>query len=341
MRDAALTVTAYHSPDPPSTRGATKESMSGIPDLPTIRAAHARITPHIHRTPVLTSSAIDALCGGSVFFKCENLQKVGAFKARGASNAVFSLGEEEAARGVATHSSGNHAAAIAWAASLRGIPAHIVMPSNAPDIKKRAVAGYGGRITGCEPTLAARQATAARVVEETGATLIHPFDDYTVIAGQATAALELLEDAGPLDYVLTPVGGGGLTSGTALIVRYLGSGAKVVGCEPERADDAARGFREGAIQPMERPDTIADGLRTSLCEKTFGIIRAYVHDIVTVSEEQIVEAMRTVWERMKIVIEPSSAVPVAAVMAGRIPADGNRIGVILSGGNVDLARLPF
>lgn len=311
------------------------------PDLDTIRRAHERIKPHIHRTPVLTSRALDAMSGASLFFKCDNLQKAGAFKARGACNAVFSLNEDEAARGVVTHSSGNHAAALAWAASLRGIPAFIVMPSNAPAVKRAAVEGYGGEITECEPTLEARETTAARVIEETGAELIHPYNDYRIIAAQASAAIELVEDSGELDLILGPVGGGGLISGTALAVHYLWDRAHVIACEPANADDAFRSFHEGRILPVENPQTIADGLRTQLCDKTFDIIRNFVHDIVTVTEEEIVTAMRTVWERMKTIIEPSSAVPVAAVLSGKVPARGKRIGIILSGGNVDLGNLPF
>lgn len=311
------------------------------PDMETIRAAHDRIEPYVHNTPVLTSATLDRMCGGSLFFKCENLQKVGAFKARGASNAVFSLDEETAEKGVVTHSSGNHAAALAYAAGLRGIPAYIVMPSNAPPVKKAAVEGYGGRITECEPTLTSREETAARILEETGATLIHPFDDYRIIAGQATASLELLEQAGPLDLLLAPVGGGGLVSGAALTVHYLGLPTRVIACEPEEADDAYRGFRSGELVRNDSSDTIADGLRTSLCPKTFEIIRRHVHDIVLVSEEEIVRAMRTVWERMKTIIEASSAVPVAAALYGRVPMEGQRVGIILSGGNLDLTRLPF
>jgi threonine dehydratase len=315
--------------------------MRTIPTLEDIRRAHERIRPYIHATPVLTSRALDGMSGASLFFKCENFQKVGAFKARGATNAIWCLDEAQARRGVVTHSSGNHAAALAWAASIRGIPAHIVMPKTAPSIKKCAVAAYGGRITECEPTLADREATAARITEETGAVLIHPFDNYCIIAAQATAAVELLQECGPLDWLLVPVGGGGLAAGSSLAMHYLGMGTKVVACEPEMADDAQRSFRSGTLQPMKDPRTIADGLRTQLSEKTFGIIRERVSDVVTVSEEEIVAAMRTVWERMKIVIESSSAVPVAAALNGRVPIAGQRVGIILSGGNVDLEHLPF
>ena len=311
------------------------------PDLETIRQAHERIKPHIHRTPVLTSTAVNEICGGSLHFKCENFQKAGSFKARGACNAVLSLDEETAARGVVTHSSGNHAAALAFAAALRGITAHIVIPSTALTIKKAAVVGYGGKITECEPTLAAREEAVERVIEATGAEPIHPYDDYRIIAAQASAAIELVEDAGELDFILAPVSGGGLVSGTALVVHYLDLPIRVIACEPRNADDAYRSFHEGRIVPIENPSTIADGLRAQLSEKTFDIIRNFVHDIVTVSEEEIVEAMRTIWERMKIIIEPSAAVPFAAAQAGKIPARGKRIGIILSGGNVDLGNLPF
>lgn len=315
--------------------------MMERPDLVAIRQAHERITPHIHHTPVLTSSALDAMSDSSLFFKCENFQKVGAFKARGACNAVFSLDADTASRGVVTHSSGNHAAALAFAAGLRGIPAFIVMPSNAPAVKKAAVESYKGRITECEPTLASRESTARVVIEETGAELIHPFDDYRIIAAQATAAIELIEDTDGLDMILGPVGGGGLIAGTALAVHHLDLSTLVIACEPANADDAFQSFHEGKIVPIVNPDTIADGLRTQLSDKTFEIIQNFVHDIVTVTEEEIVTAMRTVWERMKIIIEPSSAVPVAAVQAGRIPVEGRRVGIILSGGNVDLGNLPF
>ncbi|MFO7769599.1 MAG: pyridoxal-phosphate dependent enzyme [bacterium] len=319
----------------------SERSVMRPPDMQTIRTAHERIRPYIHRTPVFTSATLDRMSGGSLFFKCENLQKVGAFKARGASNAVFGLDEETASKGVVTHSSGNHAAALAYAAGIRGIPAYIVMPSSAPPVKKAAVEGYGGRITECEPTLTSREETAARIIEETGATLIHPFDDYRIIAGQATASLELLDQAGPLDLLLAPVGGGGLVSGAALTVHHLGLPTRVIACEPREADDAYRGFRSGEMVRNDSSDTLADGLRTSLSAKTFDIIRHHVHDIVLVSEEEIVSAMRTVWERMKIIIEPSSAVPVAAALYEKVPAEGARIGIILSGGNLDLTRLPF
>jgi threonine dehydratase len=311
------------------------------PTLADIRAAAARIAPYAHRTPVLTCAALDERLGARIFLKCENFQKVGAFKFRGAANAAFSLSPNAAARGVATHSSGNHAQALALAARLRGIPAFIVMPDNAPAVKKAAVAGYGGRITYCEPTLKARETTLEGVVRETGAEIVHPYNDDRVIAGQGTAALELLEDVPGLDAVLAPVGGGGLLSGTAIAASSLQPGIRVIAAEPEGADDACRSFRAGHILPSTAPKTIADGLLTSLGDRTFPVIRERVEDIVTVSEAAIIAAMKFVWERAKIVIEPSSAVPVAALWERKIDLGGLRVGIILSGGNVDLDRLPW
>ena len=316
-----------------------------------IAAAHARIAPRIHRTPVLTSASLDALAGARLYFKCENLQKTGSFKIRGATNAIFSLSDAEAARGIVTHSSGNHAAAVACAAGWRGVPAWIVMPRNAAAVKCRAVEAYGGKITFCEPKVSARTEAAARIQQETGAALIHPYDDDRIIAGQATAAKELLEEIPDLDAVLAPVSGGGLLSGTALGAKGLRATVRVFGCEPERADDACRSLTSGTLQGLDHSDTIADGLRASLAPRTFAILRRNVEGILLASEEEIIAATRTVWERMKIVIEPSSAVAVApllkpgGVAALRLPARGDgaapRIGVILSGGNVDLASLPF
>jgi threonine dehydratase len=305
-------------------------------DLAAIRAAHDRIRPHVTRTPVLTNARLDAACGGKIFFKCDNLQKAGAFKARGAANAVFSLGEAEALRGVATHSSGNHAAALARAAKLRGIPAHIVMPRNAARPKVRMVEAYGGRLTFCEPTQEARERTCAALLAETGANLVHPFEDERVMAGQGTAALEFLDDVPDLDAVLCPVGGGGLLAGTAVAVRSLRPAAQVIGTEPAGADDAARSFHGTARVPMTDPRTIADGLRTTIGEPNLALARRHVHDIVTVSEAGIIAAMRLLFEALKVVVEPSAAVPYAALMEGRVPAAGRRIGIILSGGNVDL-----
>jgi threonine dehydratase len=311
------------------------------PTIREIREASERIEPFIHCTPVLTSSTLNRMCEADIFFKCENFQKVGAFKIRGATNAVFALGDEEASKGVATHSSGNHAAALALAARWRGIQAYVVMPENAPPVKKGAVADYGAEIYFCKPTLEARESELAKVVELTGATFIHPYDDYRVISGQGTAALELCEKIPDLDIVMTPVGGGGLLSGTAVAVRAISPKTHIIAAEPERADDAYRSFHAGRIIPVDNPDTIADGLLTSLGDLTFPIIKRFVKEIVTVSEEEIVRAMHTMWERMKIVIEPSAAVPVAVLLAKRIRVSGKRIGVILSGGNVDLGNLPW
>ncbi len=315
--------------------------MDNLPTADDIQLAAERIRPYAHRTPVLSSTTLSAMCGGQLFFKCENLQKVGAFKFRGACNAVFSLAAEESARGVATHSSGNHAQALALAARLRGVPAYIVMPENAPEIKKRAVEGYGARITFCEATLEARERTLAAVVEETGATFVHPYDDWRIIAGQATAGKELIEEVSGLDLILAPVGGGGLLSGTALAARYYSPGTAVIAAEPTGADDAQRSFRAGRIIPSVQPRTIADGLLTSLGERNFRVIREHVRDIVTVDDEAIVRAMRLVWERMNIIIEPSAAVPLAAVLEGLIDVQGKRTGIIFSGGNLDLERLPW
>lgn len=312
-----------------------------LPTIAEVRAAAERIRPYAHRTPVLTCASLDAMTGAALFFKCENFQRAGAFKFRGAANAVLSLTDEEASRGVATHSSGNHAAALALAARLRGVPAHVVMPRTAKAVKRAAVAGYGARIVLCEPTLAAREATLADVVAAAGATVVHPYNDARVIAGQGTAALELLADVPGLDLVLAPVGGGGLLSGTAIAVAGVSQNTRVVGAEPAAADDAFRSLHEGRIVPSVDPRTVADGLLTSLGTLTFAIIRERVAEIVTVSEEAIVAAMRHTWERMKIVIEPSSAVPLGALLEGKLPAAGRRIGVILSGGNVDLADLPW
>ena len=311
------------------------------PDLTSIRAAAQRIAPHAHRTPVLTSSYFNTRLGARVFFKCENFQKVGAFKFRGALNAVLSLSDEEASRGVVTHSSGNHAQALALAAQIREVAATIVMPENAPQVKLAAVADYGATIILCQPTLAARESTTAEVIRETGATLIHPYNDARIIAGQGTAALELLEDVPDLDLVIAPVGGGGLLSGTAIAVRSLSSHARVLGAEPAGADDACRSLAAGHIMPVGTPDTIADGLRTSLGELTFPILHELVDGILLVDDASIARAMKIVWERMKIVVEPSAAVPVAALLEHEDRMSGKRVGVILSGGNVDLDRLPW
>jgi threonine dehydratase len=310
-------------------------------DLATIRIAHDRIRPHIHRTPVLTSSRLDAASGASLFFKCENFQKVGAFKARGATNAVFALDEETARRGVATHSSGNHAAALSRAAKLRGIAAYIVMPSNSAKVKVRAVEGYGGQIVFCEPNQQAREEACARVIAETGATLIHPFENEDVMAGQGTISIELLEDVPDLELLLCPVGGGGVLCGTAIAAKSLRPGIKVIAVEPAGADDAAQSFKRHQLVHQEQKNTIADGLRTDLGAANFELVRRYVDDIVTVSDEAIVAAMRAIWETMKVVVEPSGAVPYAAVLEGRVDLRGKRVGLVLTGGNVDLDALPW
>lgn len=312
-----------------------------MPTLSDIRAAAERIRPYAHRTPVMTCESLNQRLGAQLFLKCENLQKVGAFKFRGACNAVFGLSDAEAARGVATHSSGNHAQALALAARLRGIPAYIVMPSNAPAVKKAAVAGYGGQITLCEPTLAAREATLDQVVAATGATVVHPYNNRAVITGQGTAALELLADVPDLAVIMTPVGGGGLLSGTAIAATELSPRIRVIAAEPAGADDAFRSLAAGAIQPSVNPKTIADGLLTALGDLTFPIIQQRVAQIVTVSEDAIIAAMKFVWERTKLIVEPSAVVPLAALWEEKIDLRGQRVGIIVSGGNVDLARLPW
>ena len=312
-----------------------------LPDIAAIRAAHARVAPYVHRTPVLTCAALDELVGARLYFKCENFQKVGAFKARGACNAVFSLAEDAAAKGVVTHSSGNHGAALAYAAQRRGIPAFVVMPENAAKVKQANVARFGATIRLCAPTQAARERACADVQRETGATLVHPYDDVHVIAGQGTAVLELLEDVPDLDAVIAPVGGGGLISGTSIAARAIRPGITIYGAEPAGADDAARGFASGKVEPLPHPDTIADGLRATLSERTLQAIRRNVTAIPTASEAAIASAMRATWERMKIVIEPSSAVPLACLLESGMPIAGRRVGIIVSGGNVDLDHLPW
>jgi threonine dehydratase len=315
--------------------------LVGSVNLDTIRAAHERIRPYIHRTPVLTNSWLNDACRASLFFKCENFQKVGAFKARGATNAVFALDDETARRGVATHSSGNHGAAVARAAKLRAIPAHIVMPSNSAKVKIRAVESYGAQVVFCEPTEESREIKCAEVINETHATLIHSFENEHVVAGQGTAAIELLEDISDLDVIMCPVGGGGLLSGTSIAAKSMRPQIKVIAVEPENADDAAQSLRAGRRLVTEKKFTIADGLRTNIGEPNFAIVQSYVDDIVTVSEEAIISAMRTIWETMKIIIEPSAAVPYAAIADGVIDVNGKRTGIILTGGNVDLDTLPW
>jgi len=309
--------------------------------LTNIREARQRIDPLIHRTPVLTSETLNRRSGAKLFFKCENFQRAGAFKMRGAANAVLSLSETERQRGVATHSSGNHGQALAKAAQSVGIPAYIVMPRTAPRVKQQAVAEYGAEIIFCEPTLQAREDTLAQVIEKTGATFVHPYNNERVITGQATAVLELVEDTETLDVVMAPVGGGGLLSGTALSTHYLLPQAEVIAGEPTGADDAYHSLKAGEIIPSEKPNTIADGLLTSLGDKTFPIIQQYVKEIITVSDEEIIAAMRLIWERMKIIIEPSCAVPLAALLKHSDKFTDRRVGIILTGGNVDLSSLPF
>ena len=310
-------------------------------DFDKIRAAHERIRAYINRTPVLTSSRLNEASGASLFFKCENFQKIGAFKARGATNAVFALDDATARHGVATHSSGNHGAAVARAAKLRGIPAHIVMPSNSAKVKVRAVESYGAHIVFCEPMEEAREAQCAEVIKKTSAMLIHSFENADVMAGQGTAAMELLEEVPDLDLVMCPVGGGGLLSGTAVAAKSMQPKIKVVAAEPENVDDSAQSFRAGKRIVTEKKFTIADGLRTNIGEPNFAIVQRYVDDIVTVSEAAIVSAMRTIWETMKIIIEPSAAVPYAAIQERKIDIAGKCVGIILTGGNVDLDALPW
>ncbi len=318
----------------------TNQDAPAIPiGLEDIRRTAERIAPWAHRTPVMSSQGLDSRCGGSVHLKCENFQRVGAFKFRGALNAVLQLGDAERRAGVITHSSGNHAQALALAGRLLDVPVTVVMPRNAPAVKRAATEGYGARVVPCEPTLASREATVAAEMERHGFALVHPFNDWNVIAGQGTAAWELLDQAGPLDLVLCPVGGGGLLSGTALTVRGRSPQTQVIGAEPARADDARRSLEVGAIQPSNDPQTIADGLRTSLGPRTFAVISRQVDRIVTATEVEIVEAMRFVWERLKIIIEPSSAVPVAPLWNGQLDVKGLRVGIILSGGNVNLEPL--
>lgn len=304
-----------------------------------IHQAAQRIKPYIHRTPLLTNQSLNQKVGANVFMKCENFQKVGAFKFRGASNAVWSLTDEEAKLGVCTHSSGNHAQALALAAKMRGIPAYIVMPNNAPQVKKDAVAGYGGQITFCEPTLEARESNLERIKNETGANVVHPYNDERVIAGQGTATLELLEEFPDLDVIIAPVGGGGLLSGTSIAAAEMKKGIRVIGAEPEMADDAFRSMQAGKIIPSENPKTIADGLLTSLGTLTFPIIQERVEQVVTVSELAMIESMKFIWERAKIIIEPSSATVIAVLWEKKIDLSGLNVGVILSGGNVDLGKL--
>lgn len=319
------------------------EAVDGliVPTWDDVVEAHTRIAPHIRRSEIVTSEELDVTTGASLFFKAENLQPPGAFKVRGATNAVFSLPEADAARGVITHSSGNHGAALAYAAGRRGIPCQVVMPENAPEIKKRAVAAYGAEITECPPSAVARQETMERVRADSGADFIHPFDDHRVIAGQATCARELLDQVSDLDVVITPIGGGGLVSGTCLTLAAVAPGVEMVAAEPAQADDAARSLAAGHLIADDAPQTIADGLKTPMGDLTWHIVSRHVSAILTVSEDEIVAAMRLAWERLRMVVEPSSAVALAIVMNNRERFEGRRVGIVITGGNVDLDRLPW
>jgi len=312
-----------------------------LPTLTDIKSTHERIKPFIHRTPVLTSKQLNGIFGCELFFKCENFQKAGAFKFRGATNAVQLLTKEEKKRGVVTHSSGNHAGALSLAASMNGVKSYIVMPENAPEVKVNAVKGYGAEITFCKPTLQSREETARGIIEKAGAVLVHPYDNYNVICGQGTAAVELLEDINDIEIIVAPVGGGGLLSGTATAARAVNGKIKIMGAEPLNANDAWKSFTSGILTPSVNPSTIADGLLTSLSELTFSIIRKNVDDIYTVKEDSIIECMLLVWERMKIVIEPSSATVLAVIRENPGFFRGRRVGLIISGGNVDFRKLPF
>ncbi len=317
------------------------ETPDNIPTFDDVLAARDRIRNYVHQTPVLTSRMLNELSGAQLFFKCENLQKAGAFKARGASNAVFGLSDEQAARGVATHSSGNHGTCLSYAAGQRGIPCTVVMPRTAPQAKKDAVMGYGGRVVECEPSTSSREAVFAEVVAESGAEFVHPYNDPRVIAGQGTCALELVGQVKDLDAVIAPIGGGGMVSGTCLTLSTIAPHIRIYAAEPEQADDAARSFRAGHIIADDAPETIADGLKVPLKELTWHFVRNHVNDILTVSEAEIIAAMELIWKRMKIVMEPSSAVPFAAVLKNRDLFAGQRVGIILTGGNVDLKKLPW
>ncbi len=311
-----------------------------IPTFDDVLEAHARITPYIHRTPVLTSSYLNQLSGAEIYFKCENLQKVGAFKARGATNAVFKLNDNEAVKGVATHSSGNHAGALSYAAAQRGIQATVVMPHNAPATKKAAVQSYGGKILECEPTQAAREAMLEQVIAETGADMVHPYDDPRVIAGQATCVLELQQEIDNLDSVVAPIGGGGLISGTCLTLAALSPKTRIVAAEPANADDAYRSLQAGEIVLQDAQQSVADGLKTNLKPRTWHFVSRFVSEVLLASEQEILDAMYLTWQRMKIIIEPSSAVPLAVILKHRQLFEGQRVGVIISGGNVDLKHCP-
>ena len=312
-----------------------------VPDINDIKLAFDKIKNQIHRTPVLSSQSINTISGSDVYFKCENFQKVGAFKFRGASNAVLSLSEVESKCGVATHSSGNHAQALALAAKMRNIPAYIVMPNNSPEVKKNAVLGYGAEIIYCEPTLEARESTLESVVKRTGATFIHPYNNFNVIAGQGTAALELLNEVHNLDIIMTPVGGGGLLSGTSITIKSIDKSIKVIAAEPSGADDAFRSKLNGRIEPSINPKTICDGLLTSLGTLTFKVISELTDEILVVEDEWTIKAMKLIWERMKIIVEPSACVTLGSILKYPDKFKGKKVGIILSGGNLDLTKLPF
>ena len=312
-----------------------------IPSFKDIQKAHLRIEPFINKTPVLSSSSINELIGAEIYLKCENFQKVGAFKMRGATNAIMGYKPIERQNGFATHSSGNHGQAVALASKLAGSRAYIVMPNNAPEVKKKAVEGYGAEVTYCEPTEYDRESTCNEVIKKTGAIFIPPFHDSRIIAGQATASKELLEEVGELDYLVTPVGGGGLAAGTALNVKYMSPNTKVLVAEPLNVDDTYKSFHSGLLTCVGKNKSIADGLLVSVGKLNFDIIKENVSDVITVTEEEIISAMRMIWERMKIIIEPSSAVAIAAIIKNKTTLSGKRIGVIISGGNVDLSTLPF
>jgi len=312
-----------------------------IPTFDDVKVARDRITPYIHKTPVLTSTFMNDLTGAELFFKCENFQKAGAFKVRGASNAVFGLSDEIAAKGVATHSSGNHALSLSYAAGRRGIPCHVVMPRTAPQAKKDAVIGYGGIITECEPSTTSREAVFAEVQAATGADFVHPYNDPRVIAGQATCSLELLEQTGGLDAVVAPIGGGGMISGTCLALSNVAPDTKIYAAEPKNADDAYRSFKAGHIIADDAPETVADGLKVPLKDLTWHFVSTHVEDILIATEEEIVDAMKLIWQRMKIVVEPSSAVPLATILKNKDLFAGKRVGVIITGGNVDMDKLPW
>jgi len=312
-----------------------------IPTLDDMKTARKRVTPYIHHTPVLTSEFLNDLTGAELFFKCENFQKAGAFKVRGACNAVFGLPDDMLAKGVATHSSGNHALSLSYAAGRRGIPCHVVMPRTAPQAKKDAVRGYGGIITECEPSTSSREAVFAKVEAETGAEFVHPYNDPRVIAGQATCSAELIEQVEGLDAVVAPIGGGGMISGTCLTLSNLAPSVKIYAAEPLNADDAARSFRAGHIIADDAPDTVADGLKVPLKDLTWHFVQNHVTDILTATEDEIIDAMKLIWKRMKIVMEPSSAVPLATILKNKSTFAGKRVGIIITGGNVDLDSLPW